>query len=159
LSKVVIADTGPIIAFARLDMLALLSKVFERVYVTDAVVAECLAGRDVDEIARIRVAIDDGFERIVAPDYAHLLFTIDAGEASALTAAVECGCGVLMDDKVGRKVAGNLGVSVIGTLGVLVVSRRRQLVPSIRPLIDDLLASGYYLGADIIATALAACDE
>lgn len=114
MSKVVIADTGPIIAFARLDLLALLPKVFEHIYVTDAVVAECLAGRDADEITRIRAAVDNGFERIAAPDYAHLLFNIDAGEASAIAAAVECSCGVLIDDKAGRKMARNLGVPVIG---------------------------------------------
>ncbi len=159
MGKVVVADTGPIIAFARPDLLALLPTVFERVYVTDAVVAECLAGRDTDEIARIRAAVDDGFERIAAPDYEQLLFNIDAGEASAIAAAVESGYGVLMDDKTGRKVAGNLGVSVIGTVGTLIISKRRRFVSAIRPLVDDLLTSGYYLGADVIAMALAACDE
>jgi len=159
LSKVVIADTGPLIAFARLDHLELLPKIFESVYVTDAVVAEYLAGRNAEEIARIQAAADSWFECITGPDYAHLLLEIDAGEASAIAAAVERRCGLLIDDKAGRKVAGNLGVPVIGTLGALIISRRRQLIPAIRPLIDELVTSGYFLGADVIAAALAACDE
>jgi len=159
LSKVVIADTGPIIAFARLKQLALLPKIFEHIYITDAVVAECLAGRDVDEIARIRVAIDNEFECVSAPDYSDFLFEIDEGEASAISTAVERGCGLLIDDKAGRKLAGNLGVPVIGTLGVLVICRRKQLIPGIRPLIDELVTSGYFLGDNIVAAALAACGE
>lgn len=65
MGKAVIIDTGPVITFARLDLLSLLpNKVFERIYITAAVMAKCLADRDADEIARIRAAVDNGFERI-----------------------------------------------------------------------------------------------
>lgn len=39
----VVADAGPIIALARLDMLALPAAIFKRALVTSIVVEECLA--------------------------------------------------------------------------------------------------------------------
>ena len=159
LSKVVLADTGPLIAFARLDELALLAKIFERVYVTREVLAECMAGKKADEVTLIELAVARWFELVQAPPYFDLTKEMDAGEASAIAAAVERHCGVLLDDKAGRRVAHSLGLPVIGTVGALILCKRKNLIPLIKPRLDALVASGYYLGPEVIASALSACGE
>lgn len=84
---------------------------------------------------------------------------IDAGEASAIAVAIKYGCGVLMDDKAGRKMATNAGVPVIGTVGVLVLAKRKGIVPLVKPQLEKLAGSGYFLGTEIITAALSASGE
>ena len=84
---------------------------------------------------------------------------VDAGEASTIAAAVALGCGVLMDDKAGRRMARNFGVASIGTVGVLVLAKQKNRINCIKPLLEQLTQSGYFLGDKLIASALAAVGE
>lgn len=160
MNKIVIADAGPLIAFARLHQLGLLPQIFRRVFVTDVVFAECAGRADFPENPVIREAVArQQLELCCAPDFSAYTQKIDAGEASAIAVAIEFGCGVLMDDKAGRRMATNAAVPVIGTVGVLVLAKRKGLVPLVSPLLKALIASGYFLSDEIIAAALAASGE
>ena len=160
MNKLVIADAGPLIAFARLHQLGLLPQIFGRVFVTEMVFAECAGRADFPESPLIREAVDKKqLELCAAPDFSAYAQKIDAGEASAIAVAIEYGCGVLMDDKAGRKMAANAGVPAIGTVGVLVLAKRKGLVPLLAPLLEELAGSGYFLGEGIIAAALAVSGE
>ena len=160
MNKLVIADAGPLIAFARIQQLGLLPGIFGRVLVTDVVFAECAGRADFPESKLIQLAVNSG-QLVVceSPDFSAFAQKIDAGEASAIAVAIELGCGVLMDDRAGRKLALNASVPVIGTVGVLVLSKRRGMLQRVKPLLDALTASGYYLSAEIIAAALEAAKE
>ena len=160
MNKIVIADAGPLIAFARLHQLGLLPQIFKRVLVTDIVFAECAGRSDFPESALIQEAVTrKQLELCTSPDFSAFAQKIDAGEASAIAVAIECGCGVLMDDKAGRRMATNASVPVIGTVGVLVLAKRKGLVPLVMPLLKNLATSGYFLSAEIIAAALTASGE
>jgi len=160
LNKIVIADAGPLIAFSRLDQLGLLPQIFDGVFVTDVVFAECAGRVDFPESPLIREAVDK--KQLVlcaAPDFSAYAQKIDGGEASAIAVAIDFGCGVLMEDKAGRKIVKNADIPVIGTVGVLVLAKRKGLVPLVKPLLEVLAASGYFLSGEIIAAALAASGE
>jgi predicted nucleic acid-binding protein len=161
LRKIVIADAGPLIAFARLGQLELLMQIFEQVLVTEEVFAECTCRSDFAETKPIlQAAQNKVIERCTAPPlHFELALHVDAGEASAIAAAAEWGCGVLMDDKAGRRMAKNFCVASIGTVSVLVLAKQKQLIPSIKPLLDQLTQSGYFLGDKLIASALAMAGE
>lgn len=160
MSKVVIADAGPLIAFARIQHLDLLPRVFDRVLVTDAVFEECAGKPDFPESLLIQEAVSHKtLERCTPPDFSAYLLEVDAGEASTIAAAIECGSGVLMDDRAGRRMAAHIGIPVIGTVGVLVLAKRKGFVPLVRPLLERLVASGYFLGEEIIAAALEVSGE
>ena len=160
MNKIVIADAGPLIAFARLHRLDLLPRIFSRVMVTDTVLVEC-AGRSVfSEGPLIRTAVTQ--KQLVLctpPDFSAFVQEIDAGEASAIAMAIEYRCGVLMDDKVGRRTATHLGIPVIGSVGALVLAKRKGLVPLVKPLLMNLVTSGYFLSEAIVTAALAASGE
>ena len=159
--KIVIADAGPLIAFARLGRIGLLTQVFAQVLVTEQVFTECTCRADFPETQPIlEAAHNQMIQRCTAPaSHFELALHVDAGEASAIAAAAEWGCGVLMDDKAGRRMAKNFGVASIGTVGVLVLARQKKLVPNIKPLLDQLTQSGYFLGDKLIGSALAAAGE
>lgn len=159
--RVVIADAGPLIALARLGRLDLLGGVFAQVRVTEQVVAECTCRRDYPEAQPILDAVQSQLlvRCTTPPAHFELALHVDAGEASAIAAAAEWGCGVLMDDKAGRRMAKNFGVPSIGTVGVLVLAKQKQLIPTLQPVLDQLTQSGYFLAESLIASALAAVGE
>lgn len=160
MNKIVIADAGPLIAFARLNQLGLLPQIFGRVLVTDIVFAECAGRSDFPESALIHEAVTmRQLELCTSPDFSAFAQKIDAGEASAIAVAIDFGCGVIMDDKAGRRMATNASVPVIGTVGVLVLAKRKGLVPLVKPLLKNFVASGYFLSEEIIAAALLASGE
>ena len=160
LNKVVVADAGPLIALARLHLLELLPQVFGEVLVTDVVLEECARSPDFPEAPTILAAMAENvMTRCVAQDFSAFEQEIDIEEASAIAVAIERRCGVLMDDKAGRRMAGHIGIPVIGTVGVLVLAKRKGLVTRVKPLLEHLVESGYFLSKEIIAATLAACDE
>lgn len=160
MNKLVIADAGPLIAFARLHQISLLPQIFVRVLVTDIVFRECAGRSDFPESALIQEAVTrKQLELCTAPDFSAFAQKIDAGEASAIAMAIDFGCGVLMDDKAGRRMATNAGVPMIGTVGVLVLAKRKGLVPLVKPQLEKLASSGYFLNEEIIAAALIASGE
>ena len=59
MARIVIADAGPLIAFAGIDKLDILRRLFSVVYVTESVMDECLAKYSMDA-RRIESAIKDG---------------------------------------------------------------------------------------------------
>lgn len=153
-AEVVVADAGPLIALARLDALHLLPALFSRAWVTETVLAECCADSARPECAAIRDAIAAGQLGVRPDPTGHPAWTVDPGEASAIAAALELSAGVVMDDRAGRRLAGRLGLPVVGTLGVLVLAKRAGLVAEIRPWVETLVASGYYLADGVIEDAL-----
>ena len=98
---------------------------------------------------------------IRAPTRAHLLSDpgLDPGEQSALALALATAATVLIDERRGRACAVAMQLPVLGTLGLLVRARDAGLIERVRPLVDALLASGYFLGQMLVARTLASIGE
>jgi uncharacterized protein len=67
---------------------------------------------------------------------------------------------LLIDERRARKVALRFDLSVVGVLGVLVEAKRKNLLPTVRPVLDDLLThAGFRIGSDLYASVLRAAGE
>jgi len=84
---------------------------------------------------------------------------LDDGERSAIALALAFQSPVLVDERRGRMAAKALGLHVLGTLGLLVRARDSGLLTHVRPLVDALLATGYYLSRPLVERTLAAIGE
>jgi hypothetical protein len=68
-----------------------------------------------------------------------LLQSLDLGESEALVLALEVqAAAILVDEKLGRRLASKWGLRPVGTLGVLLEAKRAGLLPLIKLLIDQL---------------------
>lgn len=68
-----------------------------------------------------------------------LLAEIDLGEAEAIALVIELNADLLLiDERIGRKVAQQRGLAYTGLVGVLIEAKRRGYLPAVRPLLDDL---------------------
>ena len=77
-----------------------------------------------------------------------------------LLLALECADPVvILDDGLARRHAEVLGIPLTGTLGVLLDAKKRGLVASVTPLIDDLQRLGFRLSARTRAIVLRRAGE
>lgn len=158
-ARIVVADSGPLIALGRLDALHLLPALFSEIQVTATVLAECAARREFVDAQRIDLAVQAGWLKPCADHFEGPGGRLDPGEASAIARALEIDAGLLLDDRAAVGYARALGLKVIGTLGLLVLAKRRGLIERVSPLIGQLQAGGHYLGPNVVQAALHAAGE
>lgn len=162
-AALLVADSGPLIALARLGCLELPARYFESVLITATVWEEVTRKPDVDEAPRLAFAAKATHIRVVAdpetiPE-SLLRTTIDAGERAAIALGIELNACLLIDDRRARQVAIEQGRPVIGTLGLLLRAREEGFIAALRPLIERLQATGYYMSNDLVASVLASLGE
>lgn len=157
-AALLVADSGPLIALARLDRLDLPDLYFESVQVTATVWDEVTRKPPDDEASRLASAAARNLIRVVAePEVipeSLLRRSIDAGERGAIALALELDACLLIDDRRARRVALELGRPVIGTLGLLFRACEDGVIPALRPLVERLQMTGYYISNDVVAELL-----
>lgn len=66
---------------------------------------------------------------------------------------------VVLDDLMARRCARAHGLFVIGTLGILLRAKRLGILPSARPLVEQLRRSGMYLDERLLQSVLVELGE
>lgn len=162
-APLLVADSGPPIALARLDLLQLPSRLFSEALVTATVWQEVVREPHPTELPRLHAAHRSGWLKLVPGSIAwpanHPVPLLDAGELSAIALAHARGATVLLDERRGRAAATALGLHVLGTLGLLVRARDAGLVARVRPLAEALMAGGYFLSTPLVDRLLADIGE
>lgn len=159
---VIVSDTGPLIALAKLGRLELLTALFSEIHIPQVVLTEATAKgeyTDAESIraftmahAQVEATLENSLSR-------HLLSILDEGETQALILAKKLGCGVLIDEKRGRRVARKEGIPVVGVLGVLLQAKRDGHIESLKPLVLQLQGSGYRVSDSLVMAVLGLAGE
>ncbi|WP_082065270.1 DUF3368 domain-containing protein [Aliterella atlantica] len=86
---------------------------------------------------------------------------IDLGEAEAMALALELKADLLlMDERRGRALAANYGLSVTGLLGVLLQAKRNGFIPFVKPVMDRLIEEAdFRVSSQLYATVLKTAGE
>ena len=72
-----------------------------------------------------------------------LLNELDRGEAEAIFLAKELNADMLIiDERMGYKIAQSQKIVSIGTLTVLQVAKEKQLIKKVKPLLDEMIEKG-----------------
>lgn len=130
MASVVVADAGPLLALAKLNLLHLLKSLYGRVEFTQSVydeVVTCGMYRGYSDAHDLQRFFGlEGWEPIAVGSIPDALegAKLDLGERDSIALAMTRSCPLLMDEERGREVARNMGVPVHGTLGVLVQALR-----------------------------------
>lgn len=158
----VVSDTSPIVNLAWIDRLELLRALYGRITLPAQVATELAAIGPLPVVAR---GLEEGWLVVHdvqnQPLVSSLQRDLDAGEAAAIACAVELEADLLlMDERLGRHAAQALALNVLGLLGVLLHAKRRGLLDTVKPILDDLVArAGFWVSRDLYAEVLAAANE
>lgn len=155
-----VADTGALLALARLGILPVLGRMYRPIFIPPSVRDECLAKPRAADGQAVARAIRAPLVRVRKPqadppnpDRLH------AGESDAIRLAIRSKAVLLIDERRGRTIATRFGVPITGTLGVLAEARRRGLIRRLAPVIEALVGSGYFLAPALVEAVLAAVRE
>ncbi|MCD5417073.1 DUF3368 domain-containing protein [Candidatus Bipolaricaulota bacterium] len=134
-------NASPLINLARIGKLGLLRDLYEELIIPEAVRHEVV----------VEGAGQPGAEEVKAADWIKtqsvtnrdlkraLRQELDAGEAEAIVLALEIGADLLlMDERIGREVAGHLGIRYTGLIGILIEAKRKGRISAIKPHLDSL---------------------
>jgi len=160
---IVVSDTSPIRALQHLNLAAVLGKLYGQVYLPEQVAAELRRPQ-----RRFPAFDPGGFPFFVVQavrDRQRLAELrakrLDDGEIEAILLALEKSASlILVDERIGRRVAVELGLRAVGVLGVLLHAKQQALIPAIRPLMARLQNEiDFHLSAALIEEVLRIADE
>ena len=153
MARVVIADAGPLIAFAGIDQLTVSHRLFAEISIVRAVKDECLAkpGKDSE---RINAAIADGWliVHILSKDSLPLSPSLGLGESESIQLAMEQADQslLILDDRLARRFARKQNLSIIGTVRLLDLAEQHGLIESAEHSIQQLRQIGYRISIELL---------
>lgn len=152
----VVLDSWPIIGLAAVGQLDVVGKLYPTVLIPGAVHREVtIAGAGLPGAQELtqaawghRVDLESPLDPLVETE-------LGLGEAEVIILARRSGAELaLLDDHRARRIAElAYGLKVRGTAGILVTAKREGLITSVRPLLEKMRSSGYYLSHRLVEYA------
>lgn len=144
-----ISNSSPLILYASIGRLELLRRLFGELLVPASVYDEVVV-KGAGKPGAAAVAVAPWIRSQAAANrqvVASFLGEVDPGEAEAIALAIEIGgqVVVIIDDRKGRRLAGEHNFEVVGSAGVLLLAKRQALISVVRPILDELRAAGLRL--------------
>ena len=157
---IVVSNSSPLIALARIDRLDLLVSFYKKILIPAEVHHEVtVAGRGLpgaEEVRNVRWIEVASPTNPPHPSLTAACQNLGAGERAALLLAQSLKADlVLLDEWKARRVARDAGLSVVGCLGILEAGARRGLVPDLRQAYIDLLRQGIRFDIRLLQDSLA----
>ena len=151
---VVISDTGPLIALARVDALFIPQALFSSLRIPEAVRVECVR-KPGEDTRRIEQATRDGWISVVSlkrkPADRPFSLSLGRGETEAIQLALETTQSLLIiDDRLARRRARQVGLDYIGTVRMLLLAEERQVIHDAEAIVQRMTASGYRISPQIL---------
>jgi uncharacterized protein len=143
----IIVNASPLQYLHQVGQLDLFPKLFGRIIVPKAVVAELAAGR------RLGVSLPEpetlewvDLRNPASPVGGLLSWELGAGESAVLSLALEHpGSWVVLDDKLARQAAVHLNLSLLGTAGILLRAKQAGHLGTVGVVLKQLTALGFRL--------------
>jgi len=150
-SKLIIADTSCFITLSNIEKMDLLRLLYKQIVTTPEIAQEF--GESLPDWVEIIPVSDKSKQNL-------LEMQVDKGEASAIALALENENSVLiLDDNKARKLALNLKLDFTGTIGVIIAAKQKDIISSIKPIIEKIKETNFRISADLELQALIQAKE
>ncbi|MCG3142682.1 MAG: hypothetical protein HDKAJFGB_04210 [Anaerolineae bacterium] len=157
----VISDTSPLFYLEQLDQIELLPKLYGEIIVPHAVVDELSAGAQLGErVPNLAQLSWITVRSVNVPNSLRSITDLGKGEAEAIALGLEITNSLLLlDDRLGRQVAIQNGLTVTGTIGVLLRAKQKGLIPLLAPALSELKRARFRISDQVIRDALELAGE
>jgi predicted nucleic acid-binding protein len=127
----IISNTSCLIILDNINSLAILQKLYQRIYLTEEVAEEY--GKPLESWMNIITVKDKNYLRI-------LNTTVDLGEASTIALALQMTEDnvMILDDLKARKLAKQLQLKFTGLLGILLKAKQQKIISSVAEILTQL---------------------
>ncbi|NEQ69412.1 MAG: DUF3368 domain-containing protein [Symploca sp. SIO2D2] len=145
---IVISDTSVFTNLAAIGYLYLLQQLYGHILIPTAVYQELTVDPPVFGTVEVKtlqwievLSVND--RRMV--EQLQNIAQLDLGESEAIALSLEINAELLLiDERRGRREANQRGIRITGLLGVLVEAKHRGLIPAVKPLMDNLIATSKF---------------
>jgi len=162
---ILVSDTGPIIALAKIKQIKLLQNFFNEVQIPLMVYKELMAktgseGNEIDKALNEFIIINEKAAPVkkIKPVVQHL----GSGERKAIELAYTLSRDsalLLIDDKAARAAASELELNYTGTVGLLIKAKSKGKISNIGNHLTEMKKLGYWLSDEIIEQAKKLTNE
>ena len=159
----VVSNTSPLYNLSVVRHDDLLPQLYGRIVIPEAVGDE-LAQLSAEQSRFADVRSEDWVEVQPVHDRSLVIAMereLHAGEAEAIALAAQSDADLLlMDERMGRRVAARFGVPHMGLLGVLIAAKRQGLVDRVKPVLTRLRSdAGFWMSDALVARVLDTAGE
>lgn len=158
----IIADNGPLIILARLELLKILQQLFKKICLPEQVYNECTANMRLPGALAIKESITAGILELKYVAELNPVFSdayLGEGERAAMSLALAENTPILLDDKRARLAAERQNLQVVGTAGILLAAKQRQLIKEIKIFIQQMEEFEYYISNELKINLLKRAKE
>ena len=162
MQKIIVSDTSCIGYLIQINLLHLLQTLYGEIIIPAAVNDEILQlenkGYILSEFKNADwIKIHQAHSLSNVSDYKYIL---DKGELEAISIAIELNADLLIiDEKLGRIVATNIGFDITGLVGILITAKNKNLIPSVKDALDKVILLGCRISEKLYNIALKSCNE
>jgi predicted nucleic acid-binding protein len=151
----VVCNASPLIVMAKTNLLDLMPRLFEEIFVPQAVVNEIRAGPPDDPANRALGNCPWLKTVLLDPRLSPLaVWQLGRGESEVIEyARLHPGVEALLDDRAARRAAARLGLIVRGTLSVAALGANRGYVRSFSEAVNQLRAAGLFVNDAVVNEA------
>lgn len=153
MSSIIVSDTTSLIVLEKLQRFDLLCQLFDRVLIPEVVLGELKVGSPRVELLLRDHECLEVVDSTKSSRLESLLFLLDEGEAHAIALAAERSLPLIIDERKGRQVALQLGISVTGFAGLIILAKRREVLDekSALALLEQAMSDGLRLSDKLLA--------
>ena len=156
--KTVVLDTGPVISLSIIDKLELLTHLFDKIFVPNAVWEELNRSEFFQAFPKIKAFFESRVKSITRVN--ELILIADYGESESMLLYKELGADfLLIDDKKARSFAEELEINCIGTLAVLIKAKEKGLITDLKPIFENLIQNRRYYSKSVLNKILSGQNE
>ena len=159
----IVSNTSPISNLAKVGQINLIPQLYGTILIPTAVHEELLDERAGETVI---TAVQSAFWLEIQPVQNQELVSelrnrVNAGEAEAIVLAIEANAArLLIDERLGRQAAANLGLRITGVLGILLAAKHQGLILGVKPIVDDLISqAGFRVSSQLYTDVLKAVSE
>jgi predicted nucleic acid-binding protein len=159
---IIISNTSPISNLAAIGQLTLLQQLYGKVIIPPAVYQEILTCGSTNP-GTLALQTLNWIEVIPVTNIVlvqTLQTILDPGEAEAISLAVELNADrLIIDERKGRNEAIKSGLQVTGILGIVLAAKQQGFIPLVKPILNDLIANGFWIREQLYAEVLLVAGE
>lgn len=159
----IVSNTSPISNLAKIGQLDLMQQLYGVILIPIAVYKELMDERAGETV--ITTVQSASWLEIRSVENQQLVSRlrdrINVGEAEAIALAVEVeATRLLIDERLGRLAATDLGLKITGVMGILLLAKRQNLITAVKPVMNNLTAqANFRISTQLYADVLNAADE